>query len=292
MHTVLCLIELAGLLAQEYVVGDFHGGQTKLLENFLAGGGVPVVEGGQTVQENGGGLSHSHHVLVHLIGQKQLDALLPKLGGLAHGDPDVGVQHVAVLRALLHVVGELDLRAGLGGDGLALLHQVGGGHQLLGPTGAEAHTQLGAHHHQGVGHVVAGIAEEGELATAHIAELLFDGEDVGQHLGGMEGVGQAVPHGHAGVTSQVLHHGLLEATVLNAVVHTAQHLGGVRQGLLLAHLRGGGVQEGAAHAQIAGAHLEGAAGTGRGLFKQQHHLLAGEPLVLHAVVLHALEFGG
>ena len=244
------------------------------------------------MQEDGGGLGLLHQLLVHLIGPQQLDALRPDLVGLAHGDPDIGVQHVAVAGALLHVVGQLDGGAGLGGHGLALLHQVGGGHQLLGPAGAEVHAQLGAHHHQGVGHVVAGVAKEGELAAAHVAELLLHGEDVGQHLGGVEGVGQAVPHGHAGVAGQVLHHGLLEAAVLNAVVHAAQHLGGVGQGLLLAHLGGGGVQEGHAHAQVAGAHLEGAAGAGGGLFKQQHHLLAGEPLVLHAVVLHPLELGG
>ena len=38
--------------------------------------------------------------------------------------------------------------AGLGGHGLALLHQLSLGHQLLGAAGAEVHAQLGADHHQ------------------------------------------------------------------------------------------------------------------------------------------------
>ena len=125
-----------------------------------------------------------------------------------------------------------------------------------------------------------------------MAELLPDGEHIGQHLGGMEVVGQAVPHGHAGVLGQILHHALLEAAVLDAVVHAAQDLGGVGQGFLLAHLAGAGIQEGHAHAQVAGAYLEGAACPGGGLLKQQHDLLAAQPFVLHAGGLQTLELGG
>ena len=108
----------------------------------------------------------------------------------------------------------------------------------------------------------------------------------------MESVGQTVPHGNAGVLGQILNNGLLEAPVLDAVIHPAQDLSGVRQGLLLSHLRGARIQEGNAHAQIPGADLKRAAGTGGGLLEQQDDLLAGEPHVLHAVILHALEFAG
>ena len=70
--------------------------------------------------------------------------------------------------------------------------------------------------------------------------MLLDGEEVRQDLGGVELVGQAVEHRHAGVLGQLLHNGLPEAPVLDAVVHPAQHPGGVGDGLLHADLAAGG----------------------------------------------------
>ena len=90
----------------------------------------------------------------------------------------------------------------------------------------------------------------------------------------MVGVGEAVPHGNAGVLGQV-HHGLLvKAPVLDAVEEAAQHLGRVLQGLLLAHLGAAGVQIGDVGTFLGGGHLEGAPGAGGGLFKEQHDVLA------------------
>ena len=154
------------------------------------------------------------------------------------------------------------------------------------------HAELRAHDHEGVGNVVAGVAEERELAAAEIAELLAGGHDVGEHLRGMELVGQAVPHGNAGVLRQIFHDGLLEAAVLDAVKHTAENLRRVGEGFLLAHLGGAGVEERDAHAEIARADFKGAAGAGGGLFEEQDDLLVGEPLVLNAVVLQTLELNG
>ena len=107
----------------------------------------------------------------------------------------------------------------------------------------------------------------------------------------MELIGQAIPHRNTGIAGKILNNGLLEAAVLNAVEHAAEDLRGVGEGLLFAHLGGGRIEESDAHAEIACADLEGAAGAGRGLFKEQDDLLAGKPLMLNAVVLHALELG-
>ncbi len=92
---------------------------------------------------------------------------------------------------------------------------------------------LGAAHHQAVAHVVTGVAEVDEVDALQLAEVLPDGEEVGQDLGGVELVGQAVPHRHPGVVGQVLHDLLAVAAVLDAVKHAAQHPGGVGDGLLL-----------------------------------------------------------
>ena len=149
--------------------------------------------------------------------------------------------------------------------------------------------QLGADDHQRVCHVVARIAEEGQLTAAEIAELLAGGQNIRQHLGGMKIVGQAVPHRHAGVFGQILDDGLLVAAVLDAVIQPPQDLGRVGQRLLFPHLRRAGIQEGDAHAQVAGRHLEGAARAGGGFFEEQNDLLVAEPFVRRAGLLHALE---
>ena len=102
-------------------------------------------------------------------------------------------------------------------------------------------------------------------------------------------VGEAVIYGHAGILHQILHHLLVEAPVLDAVEHPAQDLGGVGQGLLLAHLGGLGIQERDPGALVHGRHLEGAAGAGGGLFKEQDDVLAGEGVALDAGLLLDLE---
>ena len=166
------------------------------------------------------------------------------------------------------------------------------GHVGLGPHLHEIDAELGADDEQRRGGV-AHLAEKRQLAAAQVgAELLLHGEDVGERLGGMELGRKPVPHRHAGIGGQVLHHRLLEAAVLDAVVHAAEHAGGVLDGLLLAHLRAAGIQVGHAHAQVHGAHLEGAAGTGRGLLEQKHDILALQVAVGHAGALHVLEVAG
>ena len=244
------------------------------------------------MQEDGGGLGHGHHIPVDLIRPKLRDALFPQLVRFTHADPDVGVEDVAVLRALRYIVGDLQHSARLLGHSAAFFHQLLRRCQLLRAAGTEVHAQLGTYDHQRVCHVVARVAEERQLASAHIAELLARGHDVGQHLRGVEIVGQAVPHRHARVTGEIFDHGLLEAPVLDAVKHAAQHLCGVGQRFLLSHLRRAGVEERHAHAEVARAHLKRAACTRRGLFKQQYDLLARQILVLHAVLLEALELRG
>ena len=242
------------------------------------------------MHEDGGGLGVGHQLLVDLVVLQQRNALGPDLVGLAHGDPDVGVDHVGVGAAFLHVLGQTDGAAVLSGDLLAGRNQALLRPQLLGAAGGEVHAQLGGDHHQRVGHVVPGVAHEGEVLALDGAEVLLDGEDVGQHLGGVELVGQAVPNGNAGVLGQIVHDGLVKAAVLNAVVDAAQDTGGIRDGFLLAHLGAAGIQIGHTAAQIHAGHLKGAAGTGRGLLEQQNDVLAGQVAMGLTGHLLALEF--
>ena len=104
-------------------------------------------------------------------------------------------------------------------------------------------------------------------------------------------VGQAVPHRHAGIFRQVLHRLLVKAPVLDAVKEPAQDPGAILQALLLAHLAAGRVQIGDVGPLLGGRHLEGAAGAGGGLLKEQDNVLAlqgriadaGSPLALEIV---------
>ena len=104
--------------------------------------------------------------------------------------------------------------------------------------------------------------------------MLLDGHQVGQRLGGMEFVGQAVPYRHARILGQVVHDALAEAAVFNAVVHAAQHARGIGDALLFADLRARGIEIGGVHAQVGRRHLEGAARARAGFFKDQRCVLA------------------
>ena len=122
--------------------------------------------------------------------------------------------------------------------------------------------------------------------------MLQHGQLVGQHLGGVPLIRQSVPHGDAGELSQGLDVLLLLAAELDTVVEAAQHPGGVRHGLLVAHLGTGGVEVGDLCTLVVGRHLEGAAGTRRGLLKDESDVLPGQALHLAAGLLVLLELGG
>ncbi len=92
--------------------------------------------------------------------------------------------------------------------------------------------------------------------------MLFHGQQVRQQLGGVELVGEAVPHRHAGVLRQGLYHFLAVAAVLNAVVHPSEHAGGVLDRLFMANLAAAGPQVGHAGALIVCGNFERASCTG------------------------------
>ena len=233
-----------------------------------------VVEGGQTVHEHGLFPGLRHQLGIHLIESQIGDTLFPHLHRLAHGDPHIGIDHVGALHGLGGIGLELQRSAGLHGDGLTFGDQRRVGEILLRCAGHKVHAHLGAAHHQGVAHVVPGVAHVHQLLALQAAAVLLNSQEVRQDLGGMELVGQAVPHGNVGILGQLLHDALAEATVLDAVKHTAENAGGVGDALLLADLRAGGVKIRNAHAQIVARHLKGTAGTGAGLFKNQGDVLA------------------
>ena len=149
---------------------------------------------------------------------------------LAHRDPHVGVQEVGALDALLDDVGEGDPRARLRGDLAGLRRRAPRrGQRILGRDQPDVHAQLRAADDQRVAHVVARRrpGTRTRSASSGLLRVLAHGQDVGQDLGRVELVGQAVPDRHAGVVGEGLDDVLVEAAVLDAVVEPAEHPRGV-----------------------------------------------------------------
>ena len=94
-------------------------------------------------------------------------------------------------------------------------------------------------------------------------------------------VGEAVPHRHA-LTPELLDGLLREAAVLDAVVHTRQHTGGIPHRFLDADLAAGRPQVGNIRALVESRDLECAARTRRGFLENQRDVLADEALALVA----------
>jgi len=122
--------------------------------------------------------------------------------------------------------------------------------------------------------------------------VLGEGEEVREHLGRVPLVGEAVVDGDAGPLGELLGDVLGEAAELDRVVHSTEDARRVLRGLLVAHVRTGGADEGDVRALVVGCDLERTTRPGRVLLEDQHDLLADEALLLAAFLLGRLQLGG
>ena len=177
-----------------------------------------------------------HQLLIDLIRGQVLNSLGPDLGGFSHGDPDIGIENVCIQNGLHGVRHPFDCAAALRGQVLAGLCQ----HRIrkigLRRAGHEVHSHFGTAHHQGIAHIIAGISQIYQFQSLQVAEMLLNGEEVRQNLGGVELIGETIPHGDSRILGQLLYNFLAIAPVLNAVKHPAQHSGRVRDALFLGNL--------------------------------------------------------
>ncbi len=293
VQAVLGLVEDDRGRRLEDLVGHLHGLESELLVDGLADLGLPVVEGRQAVQEFDVGIAGFFQGgPVYLVGLEQSDALRPDGIGLAHRHPHIGVEKIAAGDPLGYGIGNRDSGAGGFGDVTCSFDQFGAGMKLLRGDDAEIHSHFGGAHQQRVGHVVAPVAQKGEChLLQRLAAVLLHGQDVRQRLGGMELVGEAVPDRHAGVLRQFLHPRLLKAAVLDAVVHAAQHAGGVANRLFLAELRAGRIKVGHLGTLVVRGDLKRTARAGRSLLEDQGDVLALQVLRLGAGFLGLFQFG-
>ena len=230
------------------------------------------------MHENGLLAGIVHDCFIHLIRRQLLNTLGPYFVGLAHGYPHVSVDHVHILRARLHILGQGNTAAGLCRNGLTLRYQLLRREIFCGGTCGKVHAHLRAGYHQRVTHVVTGVSHVGHADSLQMSEMFTDGQKVCQHLGGMEFVGQAVPYGHLGIFCQFLHNILSEATIFDTLEHACQYSGSIGNAFLFADLGSGGIQISRSHSQIMGCHFKSTSGTGTGLLKDQRYILASESI--------------
>ena len=117
--------------------------------------------------------------------------------------------------------------------------------------------------------------------------MLDEGEDVGQDLAGVEFVGEAVDHRHAGVFGEALDDRLLEGADHHDVAHPRDHLGGVFDGLAAAELGITRVEVDGRAAELLHPRLEGQPRARAGLL-EDHHQRPVEQRVVGFVALELL----
>ena len=175
------------------------------------------------------------------------------------------------------IVGDRDLRAGARGDarGRSSTTSVGRLQSSSGPARRTSLPMQRTHDQQRAAHVEPAVAHEGVgERVVGLAAGLVHGQEVGEHLGRVPLVGEAVVDGHAGVLGELLDVVLGVAAELDGVVHAPEHPGGVGDRLLVAELRAGRVEVGDVGALVVGGDLEGGPRPGRGLLEDQRDLLA------------------
>src|SRR5260370_31482617 len=107
--------------------------------------------------------------------------------------------------------------------------------------------------------------------------MIADGHDVGEHLGGVPGVGEPVPDGDSRELAEDLDGFLGGPAVFDAVEYAAEDPGGVLHRLLVAQLGFPRAEVGDVAALVVGGYLERGPGPGRGLLEDQRDVAARRP---------------
>lgn len=173
------------------------------------------------------GLLYERHV--HL---ERGEGLHPHLRLLLHtgADPDVSVDDVSPGDALSRVMRDLNCSSGVFLD----LRQYLGAGAVLGVIRADhghVHPDAAAAYHGGVRGVASPVPHVGDLEPLQLPLVLLDGEEVGEVLAGVIGLGHPVDNGNGGSRTDPLH-GLLAKGPDHDGVHVlVQVLHAILQGL-------------------------------------------------------------
>jgi hypothetical protein len=188
---------------------------------------------------------------------------------LTHRCPGVGGQDVGAFGGGPRVGGYRD--RGAGGRGAPF---GGGPHRLVGRECAgsgdrDVNAGGGAAQQQRVRHVVGAVAEIGQFEPGQRPLAFGDRLQVGQHLAGMELVGERVDHRHRCGRGHRGEPILAEGAPHDRIDVAGQHFCGVAQRLVAAQLGAAGVDHHRVPAQLGNAQLEREPGPGRA-FVEDH----------------------
>ena len=209
------------------------------------------------MEEDRLGRSHSHQFFVHLVRKKKFDPFLPDIIAFSHRHPNVGVNDVNPGNAFAEVFGLGDFRSRCFCYFPAFFRQFRALPERFRRDGAEVEAHFGGANHEGIAHVVAGIAEIGEFNAPEMSEMFPNRKKIGEHLRRMIEIGEAVPNRDAGIAGKDFRSFLREAAELDAVIEAAEQARRVLDAFVLSHLRGRGAQISHVHSQVIGRKLKG-----------------------------------
>jgi len=235
-----------GFLGVQAVFGLLENGVGVGFEDFLADFFSPV--SGQAVE--------NHVVFGRLLEQLGID-LEPREFGfffflslLPHGQPDIGVDDV----------GAFDGLRGIGSDFQSVVvesfEEIGwrlAGHRR---GDGEFEVQNFRCPDPGAGHVGKTVADESEFLPFPATEFFFDCQQIGKNLARMLIVREGIDDGKIGVVGEIDDVLLGEGTDDHAMDHSAEHTGGVFDGLAAAELDVVGGEEHGKAAEFTDANLK------------------------------------
>ena len=221
---------------------------------------------GQAVHEQRVGVRLRHQAGVDLIAAQLVVA--PFLGGLGivHRHPGVGHDQVGAPDG----AGRVTLDLGLDALGAGEVDPFRLGVQRRRAGEGEVEPELPRRLDQRGADVVA-VAGPHHLAPGDRAAMFLVGHHVGHDLAGMGAVGQPVDDRHGGVFGHLEQRRFLEGADHDEIDVTAQHPGGVGDGLAVAQLHLLARQHHRLPAHLPHAEVEADPGAGRGLFEDQRH---------------------
>ena len=230
-------------------------------------GDLVAAVGGQAVQRDRTGRGAVEQGVVHLQRAERRRAVAA-VGLLAHRDPGVGDDDLGTLDGRVRVGDRAGTPAGLLRAGLRVPQDLGVGGEPVGRAHPDVQARGDAAEQQRVRHVVRAVAEVGQGQPGEAPEALADRLQVGQHLAGVEGVGERVHDRDGGGRGH-----LLDPRVRPGAPHDRRgvarhHPGGVGDRLAAAQLAGPGVDDHRRAAELGDAGLEGQPGAGGRLVEQ------------------------
>ncbi|MPM78519.1 hypothetical protein SDC9_125530 [bioreactor metagenome] len=119
--------------------------------------------------------------------------------------------------------------------------------------------------------------------------MLFDRQEIGDHLGRMPLIRQAVPYRYTGIFRKIFDCFLAKATELDTIEHAAEYFSGIFNGFLFAQLNVIFPEIFRMRPKIDGSHCKSSSSTSGGFFEQKGNVFAFQITVRNISFLQILQ---